>query len=128
MRYHRARRLPVVVATSALTICFAVGGVAGAGPSAAALGGRGGGAGVLGEARTLGEVAARRELRALERSFGGRVGAYVIHTGTGETFGYRSGERFPMLSTFKATACAAVLHKARTFDPGLMERVVRWTA
>lgn len=31
-----------------------------------------------------------------------------------------------MLSTFKALAAAAVLHKARTSSPGLMERVVHW--
>ncbi|GII83967.1 beta-lactamase [Sphaerisporangium siamense] len=73
------------------------------------------------------EADARRRLRALEKSFKGRIGAYAIDTGTGRTFAYRSGERFPLLSTFKATAAAAVLHKARTSDPGLMNRVVHWT-
>ncbi|MEO3812717.1 class A beta-lactamase [Sphaerisporangium sp. B11E5] len=70
---------------------------------------------------------ALKELRALEKSFGGRVGAYAVDTGTGRTIGYRAGERFPLLSTFKAMACAAVLHKARTTSPGLMSKVVRWT-
>jgi beta-lactamase class A len=67
------------------------------------------------------------ELRALEASFKGRIGAYAVDTGTGRTIGYRQGERFPLLSTFKAMACAAVLHKARTTSPGLMGKVVRWT-
>ncbi|MFD1114811.1 class A beta-lactamase [Sphaerisporangium aureirubrum] len=68
-----------------------------------------------------------KELRALEASFKGRIGAYAVDTGTGKTIGYRSGERFPLLSTFKAVACAAVLHKARTISPGLMGKVVHWT-
>ncbi|MGJ6967612.1 class A beta-lactamase [Streptosporangium sp. G11] len=74
------------------------------------------------------EAGARKELRALEASFKGRIGAYAVDTATGKTIGYRSGERFPMLSTFKAMAAAAVLHKARTSDPGLMDKIVRWTA
>ncbi|WP_433430987.1 class A beta-lactamase [Nonomuraea sp. CA-141351] len=75
-----------------------------------------------------GEAQARKELRALEASFKGRIGAYAIDTATGKTVAYRSGERFPLLSTFKAMACAAALHKARTSDPGLMDKVVHWTA
>ncbi|MFD0472107.1 serine hydrolase [Nonomuraea thailandensis] len=70
----------------------------------------------------------KKELRALEASFKGRIGAYAIDTATGRTVGYRSGERFPLLSTFKAPLCAAALHKARTSEPGLMEKVVKWTA
>ncbi|MFF3444927.1 class A beta-lactamase [Streptosporangium sp. NPDC002721] len=75
-----------------------------------------------------GQVRAARELRALEASFRGRIGAYAVDTATGKTIAYRSGERFPMLSTFKAVAAAAVLHKARTSSPGLMGKVVRWSA
>ncbi|GGO17497.1 beta-lactamase [Microbispora rosea subsp. aerata] len=66
------------------------------------------------------------ELRALERSFQGRIGAYAIDTATGKTIAYRSGERFALLSTFKAVAAAAVL--ARTSDRELTGKVVRWTA
>ncbi|MFI6477394.1 class A beta-lactamase [Nonomuraea sp. NPDC050663] len=69
-----------------------------------------------------------RALRALEVSFDGRIGAYAVDTATGKTVSYRSRERFPLLSTFKAMACAAVLHKARTSEPGLMSKVVRWSA
>lgn len=74
------------------------------------------------------EAAARRALRALEVSFKGRIGAYAVDTATGRTVGHRSRERFPMVSTFKAVACAAVLRKARTSEPGLMGKVVRWSA
>jgi beta-lactamase class A len=75
-----------------------------------------------------GQARAAKELRALEASFKGRIGAYAIDTGTGKTIVYRSGESFPLLSTFKAVACAAALHKARTSEPGLMGKVVHWTA
>ncbi|MGW3366515.1 class A beta-lactamase [Streptosporangium canum] len=71
---------------------------------------------------------ARKELRTLEASFKGRIGAYAVDTATGKTITYRSGERFPLLSTFKAIAAAAVLHKARTSDPGLLNKVVHWTS
>ncbi|MEO3869216.1 class A beta-lactamase [Nonomuraea sp. B12E4] len=74
------------------------------------------------------QAQARKELRALESSFKGRIGAYAIDTATGRTIAYRSAERFPLLSTFKAMACAAVLHKAHTSEPGLLKKVVRWTA
>ncbi|GAA4046174.1 class A beta-lactamase [Nonomuraea soli] len=88
--------------------------------------------------RPVGSVAVRanvrvapsvsRALRALEAAFDGRIGAYAVDTATGRTVVYRSRERFPLLSTFKAMACAAVLHKARTSEPGLMSKVVRWSA
>ncbi|MEU4829587.1 class A beta-lactamase [Streptosporangium sp. NPDC023615] len=74
------------------------------------------------------EARAGKELRGLEASFRGRIGAYALDTATGRTVTYRAGERFPMLSTFKAPLCASVLHRARTSEPGLMDRVIRWTA
>lgn len=70
----------------------------------------------------------QRELRALEVSFHGRIGAYALDTATGTSVRYRAGERFPLLSTFKAPLCAAVLHRARTVEPGLMGKVLRWSA
>ncbi|QYC43464.1 Beta-lactamase FAR-1 precursor [Nonomuraea coxensis DSM 45129] len=74
-----------------------------------------------------GQAQVTKELRALEKSYKGRIGAYAIDTATGRTVGYRSGERFPLLSTFKAPVCAAALHKASTTSPGLMDKVVKWT-
>jgi len=79
------------------------------------------------EAAGQGEV--QRRLRALEAGYeNGRIGAYAIDTATGRTVGYRAQETFALNSTFKALACAAVLHKARTSDPGLLDRVIRYTA
>ncbi len=65
-------------------------------------------------------------LRELEKSYDGRIGAVGIDLGTGRAVGYRADERFPFNSSFKVFACAAVLDKARTGEPGLMDEVVRW--
>ncbi|MFI6595658.1 class A beta-lactamase [Nonomuraea sp. NPDC050536] len=70
----------------------------------------------------------RQELRALEASFHGRIGAFALDTATGKTVGYRAAESFPLLSTFKALVAAAVLHQARTSAPGLMDKVLHWTS
>ncbi|RSN67799.1 class A beta-lactamase [Actinomadura sp. WAC 06369] len=66
-------------------------------------------------------------LAEIEKSRGVRIGAAGIDLATGKTVGYRAGERFPFNSMFKVFACSAVLHKARTDSPGLMDKVVRWT-
>ncbi|MFI7441931.1 class A beta-lactamase [Nonomuraea indica] len=70
----------------------------------------------------------RAEFRKLETAYQGHIGAYAIDTGTGRTVGNRAHERFPSNSTFKAILCGAILHKARTTDPGLMERTLKWKA
>ncbi|MEV5892063.1 class A beta-lactamase [Nonomuraea fuscirosea] len=79
-------------------------------------------------APTHSTTAAQRELRRLEAGYQGRVGVYAYDTGTGRTFTYRSDERFPLLSTFKALAASAVLRKARQSDPKLLNRVIHWKA
>ncbi|MFD6426289.1 class A beta-lactamase [Streptomyces sp. NPDC060198] len=54
-------------------------------------------------------------LRALEREHGARLGAYARNLATGTTVAHRAGERFPLCSTFKTLAAAAVL---RDLDRG----------
>jgi beta-lactamase class A len=49
------------------------------------------------------------QLARIEGDSGGRLGVAVVDTGTGTTAGHRAGERFPMCSTFKLPAAAAVL-------------------
>jgi beta-lactamase class A len=73
-------------------------------------------------------VALRSRLGELERAYRGRIGVFAVDTGTGRTLGHRERERFPLLSTFKVLAAAAVLRRGRDSDPGLLERTVRWTA
>lgn len=63
-------------------------------------------------------------VRALESRAGGRLGVHIIHSADGREWGYRSDERFLMLSTFKTLAAALVLRRA---DEGrlALERRVR---
>ncbi|MGV9309003.1 class A beta-lactamase [Nonomuraea sp. NPDC004354] len=120
MRNPRARRLSAALPATALAISLLSGAAPGIATASAA---------TVTAARPLSAQAqVGKELRELEASFDGRIGAYAVDTATGRTVTYRAGERFPLLSTFKAPLCAAALHKARTSEPGLMEKVVTWTA
>jgi beta-lactamase class A len=49
------------------------------------------------------------DFSAIEARLGGRVGVAALDSGTGKRVGYRAAERFPMCSTFKLPAVAAVL-------------------
>jgi len=51
-------------------------------------------------------------LEELETRSGGRLGVAFLDTASGLSFGHRATERFPMCSTFKLLAAAAVLHRA----------------
>ncbi|MGW0389835.1 class A beta-lactamase [Streptomyces sp. NPDC003042] len=131
MRRSHPPRLRTKVALSALTIVTVFAGAAcGAEPSApsertARTGSAQAGASSVRAGR--GEAHVRTELRRLEASYQGRIGAYALDTGTGKTIGYREHEAFPSNSTFKAVLCGAILDKARATDPGLMDRTLRWT-
>jgi beta-lactamase class A len=61
-------------------------------------------------------------LAALEAKAGGRLGVAALDSSTGKRIDYRAGERFPMCSTFKLLAVAAILHRVDTHD----ERLDRW--
>ncbi len=50
-------------------------------------------------------------LKAIETRIGGRLGVAALDTGSGRRLEQRADERFPMCSTFKALAAAAVLHR-----------------
>lgn len=60
---------------------------------------------------------------ALEAKLGGRLGVSVLDTGSGRTLGHRAAERFPMCSTFKLLAVAAILHRVDT-DCETLERPI----
>jgi beta-lactamase class A len=53
-------------------------------------------------------------LADLERQFDARLGLYARDTGSGATVAYRADERFPMCSTYKALAVAAILQRGNT--------------
>ncbi|GGC51016.1 class A beta-lactamase [Chelatococcus reniformis] len=64
------------------------------------------------------------ELEGLERGSGGRLGVALLDTGTGRVAGYRLDERFPLCSTFKVLAAAAVLARVDGGVDDLDRRVV----
>src|SRR6266404_4831801 len=56
-------------------------------------------------------AAAADRFAALEQREGGRLGVFALDTATGRHLEHRSGERFPMCSTFKFLAAAAILRR-----------------
>ena len=62
-------------------------------------------------------------LQQLEQQSGGRLGVAVLDTATGKRFGQRTDERFPMCSTFKLLAVAAVLARVDRGQERLERRV-----
>lgn len=89
------------------------------------------------EVLALGAVALSRNLHAAPRRFGtlpaalahleetngGRLGAAVFDTATGERSGYRERERFPMCSTFKFLLASAVLQRVDRHDETLVRAI-----
>lgn len=65
----------------------------------------------------------KEQLSAIEMRVGGRLGVAALDTGTGNRIDYRSDDRFPMCSTFKFLAVAAVLKKIDAGEDRLDRRV-----
>lgn len=66
----------------------------------------------------------RSRLAALEQRRGARLGVMAIDTGSGETLGYRSDERFALASTVKVPLAAVVLDQLSAGD---LEERLSWT-
>jgi beta-lactamase class A len=66
-------------------------------------------------------------IAAIEARMGSRIGVAALDTGGGKRLDHRSGERFPMCSTFKFLAAAAVLKRVDEGKENL-ERFVRYDA
>ncbi len=62
-------------------------------------------------------------IRAIETRLNGRIGVSILNVENGREWQYRADERFPMTSTFKLLACAAVLHKVDRGDETLDRRI-----
>lgn len=69
------------------------------------------------------EDALEAEFTDAEKRLGARLGAFVLDTGSGRTWGHRADERFAMCSTFKILACAAVLARVDRGEEDLSRRV-----
>jgi beta-lactamase class A len=64
-----------------------------------------------------------RKLVEIERRLGARLGATIRDTETRHQWAYRSDERFPMTSTFKAFACAGILARVDAGKEDLNRRI-----
>jgi beta-lactamase class A len=62
-------------------------------------------------------------LRRLEVIAKGRLGVHVLDAVSGQEYGYRSDERFMMLSSFKLLASALVLHRVESGKESLERRI-----
>ncbi|GBQ70802.1 beta-lactamase class A [Ameyamaea chiangmaiensis NBRC 103196] len=62
-------------------------------------------------------------LVSYERASGGRIGVYARNMGTGRTLSWRSGERFVLCSTFKASLVALVLRRVDQHQDDLAANV-----
>lgn len=63
-------------------------------------------------------------LETIEARTSGRLGVAVLDTASGELTGRRMNERFPLCSTFKTLAAAAVLARVDTRQESLDRRIV----
>ena len=98
-----------MVAALLLLLCATTGGVSSASPIAQ-------GDAVASQSSSLqkeniGKTHFEDRIAAIEQRTGGRIGVAVLDTGSGKRLDYRSEERFPMCSTFKFLAAAAVLKR-----------------
>ena len=68
-----------------------------------------------------------KSIAAIEAKTGSRIGIAALDTGSGKRLDHRSEERFPMCSTFKFLAVAAVLKRVDQGKENL-ERFIRYDA
>lgn len=57
------------------------------------------------------EIHFQDKIAAIEKRTGARIGVAALDTGSGKSFDHRSEDRFPMCSTFKFLAAAALLKR-----------------
>lgn len=75
-------------------------------------------------ARADGKAALSARFAEIETSSGARLGVSVLDTGSGARAGHREAERFPMCSTFKFLAAAAILARVDQRQERLDRRIV----
>ena len=79
---------------------------------------------VQGASKTMDSSSIVQKLARLEADIGGRLGVSLVDTVHGRQWGYRADERFPMCSTFKFLAAAAVLRRVDEGRERLARRIV----
>ncbi|MEV6431070.1 class A beta-lactamase [Nocardia sp. NPDC051463] len=75
---------------------------------------------------TAAPVRAAARIADLEMRYESRIGLFAVDTGTDKTVSNSANQRFPLLSTFKTLAVAALL-KAHPLDTGYFDRVIQFT-
>ncbi|WP_181706030.1 class A beta-lactamase [Chthonobacter rhizosphaerae] len=80
---------------------------------------------VRAEAASTGRKSPETRIADLEKRLGGRIGVAVVGVRSGPRWTHRQDERFPMASTFKVLAAAALLNRV---DAGAesLDRLVRY--
>ncbi len=73
-----------------------------------------------GRANAAPNILVNSAIGQLESKVGGRLGAFILDTGSGRMTGHRYGELFGMCSTFKLALAATVLQKA---DQGALKKL-----
>jgi len=76
-----------------------------------------------GSAWALGEGELTAEFKRIEAESGGRLGVAVLDTQTNMRAGLHADDLFPMCSTFKFLACAAVLKRVEAGKEKLDRRI-----
>ncbi|XYH26013.1 class A beta-lactamase [Pantoea ananatis] len=69
------------------------------------------------------EAALQRDIQQLEKNAGGRLGVAVTDTADGAVFTYRGEARFPLCSTSKVFAVAAILKKSESANGLMSEKI-----
>jgi len=75
---------------------------------------------------TATSISIQKDLAKLESSSGGRIGLFALNTANHTIVQYRANERFPMCSTSKIMAVAAILKKSMN-DSHLLEQKIVYT-
>ncbi|WP_299002379.1 class A beta-lactamase [uncultured Shewanella sp.] len=72
------------------------------------------------------DVQVMQKLLALENQYGGRIGLSLMNTQNNSAIHYRASERFPLASTFKVMAVAAMLKESES-QPQLLAKKIAYT-
>jgi beta-lactamase class A len=65
----------------------------------------------------------QEQFKNLEKVFDGKIGVYALNTGNNQIIAYREDERFPIQSTFKLMAVAALLKNTSHYKKQLQQKL-----
>ncbi|WP_139784618.1 class A beta-lactamase [Roseovarius sp. A-2] len=72
---------------------------------------------------TLAQDALQQMAQEVEARIGGRIGYAMADLASGQSWGHRANERFPMSSTFKALLCGVILMRVDAGEERLDRRI-----